>query len=684
MISLLNNKAMCPGTLTESVHKLISLLSDKNVKVLSGPSACINKDHTVFLPPLPKDATEKDFIKYFHLGTHEQAHIYGGSDFDRASKDKTHFKLENALEDVRCEHLQEKEYPGLKAYRIKFYEDALEDFANAEFTSAEPANILRFIHTIGKYIIVKARMIQLDASHLNLKPSASLLKAYYEHVADLENRITSMSTSDDMFELSGIIYDRLKNLIREDAQKKAEKKAQEENKPKPQQEDKDDNENSEQSEGESSTESESPEDSDGESGEEKGDESGESETSDNDEPYEPEGDDGGNGGEEEDGGNQGDNDDTEGDNSSGSGSDQGDSEGTEESPNDGDSADNEETSVDSVPGEDEEDGEDVPEDSKIIIDPEEIEKEVEKVIDDLNKEDDSMDITTGITNEINEASEYQSPYMIKPSVKDCINFGKETTDSIACQIRTIGLQMLGSKGPQLTKIFVSQTKPRMNYNRSSGNLDVRALAADALDNRKDIYKNMTAARLDKAAVTFLMDNSGSMKNYIGNTYAILSGILTHMSRACIPTEAIGYTIPECTSSIWRDVPAILTIIKEFKESFNGKAMRRCIPPSYLGCTNDLDGLKFAVPRLWARPEKKKVIMILCDGIPEMGTPELTKKITQAYKEYIEICRKAGIIIFGIGINVDLSHFFGDDCAKVSTSNVGEILLTKLTAILNRG
>jgi cobalamin biosynthesis protein CobT len=628
------------------------------VQVVSGPKACINKNHTVYLPPLPKDATEKDFIKYFHLGTHEQSHIYGGSNFERASKDRTHFKLENALEDVRCEQLQEKEYPGLKPYRIRFYEDCLVDFANDEFIKAEPDNILKFISTLGKYIIVKARMVQLDMPHLKLTPSESLVKAYYKHVSDLENRIICMSTTDDMFELSGIIYDRLKDLIREDAQKKAEEKAKEENKPKPQQEDKDDNENSDEA-----------------------DEGG-AETSDSVEPDES--DDGGSSGEEEEGDDQGDNGGNEGDDTSGSDDNQGDnerSEGGEDSTADGE----DETSVKTDSCEDETNGgvisgEEIGDD----IDPEEIEKEVDKVIDDLNKADDSMDITTDITKEINDASDYQSPYMVKPSVKDDINFGKETTDSIACRIRTVGLEMLGPKGPQLTKIFVSQTKPRMNYNRSSGNLDVRSLAADALDNRKDIYKNMTAARLDKAAVTFLMDNSGSMENNIGSTYAILSGILTLMSRACIPTEAIGYTIPECSSTVWRDVPAILTIIKEFKESFNGKVMRRCVRPSYLGCTNDIDGLRFAVPRLWARPEKKKVIMILCDGVPEMGNPELTRKVTQAYKEYIEICRKAGIILFGIGINVDLSHFFGNDCAKVSTSNVGEILLTKLTAILNRG
>jgi cobalamin biosynthesis protein CobT len=242
--------------------------------------------------------------------------------------------------------------------------------------------------------------------------------------------------------------------------------------------------------------------------------------------------------------------------------------------------------------------------------------------------------------------------------------------------------MLGPKASQLTKLFVQQTKPRTLHNRTNGSLDVIALANDIHDTRDDIYSNNQGAKLDKAAVTFLVDNSGSMSKQIGDMYAILSGILMHLSRACIPTEAIGYTVAGgCRSEKWRDVPAYISIIKEFKEPYGGKVMRRCTQPYLMDETNDLDGMRFAVPRLWARPEKKKIIMVLCDGKPSMGN--LTSVLSKAYKEYIEICRKAGIIVFGIGIGADLKEFFGDDFVSVDTYDVGDVLLTKLTQILNR-
>jgi hypothetical protein len=60
------------------------------------------------------------------------------------------------------------------------------------------------------------------------------------------------------------------------------------------------------------------------------------------------------------------------------------------------------------------------------------------------------------------------------------------------------------------------------------------------------------------------------------------------------------------------------------------------------------------------------------------------KLQRAYKEYIDICRKAGIKIFGIGIgDINLEEYFGTDWVAVGAQNVGETLLKKLTEILNR-
>jgi len=710
MVSILNNKAMCPGTLTDTVHKLISMISNKNVQVKVGRNACVDKDHTVYLPPLPEDATEKDFIRYFHLGTHEQAHIYGNSDFDRASTDPLLFKLENALEDIRCEELQEKEFPGLKPYRVRFYQDALEAHLNAEFMNADPSNIHNFILAISKLIIVTVRMKQLNAMHLKVSVSDALIHAYSIHVQDLETRIINMTSTDEMFELASLIYSRLKNIIREELKKKQTSQQ----KQSPKQENKDDNQDSQDEEdtqtGDSSEESETdPE----ESSRDQSDDSGNAETPEEGEDSseeESEGSDSRDHGDHEeddsaaDGDSSEDNPEDDGDNSITGDSDNEDSDDSNDAPDSGSDTDNDDSNDTVHEGSDDSDLEDkgttdsnsdpdISDDDESLTDETdgsgqsdsvELEIDISKILDDLKNSDAPIDIMTEIINAVNQDVKTRAmPYMVDPNLVDHIYLGRETDDQTGTMIKEAGLRMLGPKGSQLTKIFISQTKPQTRYNQLKGQFDVRAFASDVNDSRDDLFTNQTGAKLDKAAITFLMDNSSSMSNIIHHTYAILSGALYHLSRACIPTEAIGYTIGDNKSDVWREAPAHLSIIKEFKESYNGKVIRRCIPPSYLGLTNDLDGMKFAVPRLWARPEKKKVIIVMCDGKPFLGNAVLTEKMRQAYIEYIAICRKAGIIVFGIGLGVDLTEFFGTDFVTVTDSNVGDVLLTKLTEILNR-
>jgi len=84
-----------------------------------------------------------------------------------------------------------------------------------------------------------------------------------------------------------------------------------------------------------------------------------------------------------------------------------------------------------------------------------------------------------------------------------------------------------------------------------------------------------------------------------------------------------------------------------------------------------------------RKESKKILFLIGDGIPELKNGELTIKNRLAYKEYIKLCKKAGIIVFGFGIGCDLSEFFEDDCINVNCNNMGHEIAKKLTEVLNK-
>jgi len=135
------------------------------------------------------------------------------------------------------------------------------------------------------------------------------------------------------------------------------------------------------------------------------------------------------------------------------------------------------------------------------------------------------------------------------------------------------------------------------------------------------------------------------------------------------------------SDKYRDVPAILSIIKTFEEYYSEKVMMRCCEPAHMEQNSETDCLRWAVPRLLRRPEGKKILFILGDGDPSNGS--ISNKLAYSYREYLTLCKSLGIIVFGFGIGCDLEGYFGEDCLGCDVSDIGDKMLTKLTEILNR-
>jgi hypothetical protein len=281
------------------------------------------------------------------------------------------------------------------------------------------------------------------------------------------------------------------------------------------------------------------------------------------------------------------------------------------------------------------------------------------------------------------SADYDSPYMVHPDVKDIIEYNRSTYLTEAEMIKNRGLQMLGTAGARLTRLFVAQSYPRHIHNQYHGRFDMRSYMSDTMDKRTDIYSRKMGARLDKAAVSLMVDNSASMMACIGAIYCILSGLLHYLGKARIPTEVVGFTAGTAKNGDYRDVPVHLTIVKKFEDLYDSAVMQRCVQPSHMEQNAEVDCLRYMVPRLMARPETKKVLFILGDGNPCIGNDRLSEKLAAAYKEYIELCKEAGIIVFGFGIGCNLRWVFGEDFVSVGTSDVGDQLLTKLTEVLSR-
>ena len=688
----------------EVMEGLIRFCTEKHINLRPGLQASTNGKDTIWLPWLRNDATKEDFIKFFNFASHEQSRFDGDSKGHGYSRNRTIKFLQNAVEDIRCESLQEKKYPGLGVRRLDFYK-VMTPLINPDFEHATKANITKFVTSLGKLLIIKIRTKQLNLD-LEVTPSDELIKAYTRYFADLEDEIQTLYSCEKAFDMGQRLYDRLKDMIKEEMEKKTPPPTP----PTPEDDDTDDDtsdgkrsetpkeeysesededENSEQrEEPEERTDDDrgnpdssgDPEDSEDESSGEDEDKSSERSV-DEDQPEEP----------------SESLDQREDDQSSGA---HDDDESPEDDPEDGiddeSPEDDPEDGVDDEsPDENEPDSSDenendepdpMAEHEKAMLEhAEKIERAVLKMLEDIEDElPEDTSIIDVLKKNIDEiAAREPTPYMVHPSVKDVIKYKEEGSELNAHATKERGIKLLGTSGSKMTKLFVGLSRPRTVRNREEGRFDARTYISDPLDKRKDFYTQKKGALLDKAAVAIMMDNSASMYKVIDITYALLSGLHHYLNKARIPSESVGFTAKNCNNPEYRDKPVYLQIIKKFEDPWNAKAQRRCVPPKYMDQNAEVDCLRWMVPRLWARPEKKKILFIIGDGLPHIGHKMLNKKLSIAYKEYVELCRKAGIIVFGFGINCNLSWIFGNDYQDITEGNMADILVGKLKEILNR-
>lgn len=651
----------------EQMDKLISLLSAKNIRIVPGTQACTDGEGTIYMPWLPNNATEEDFIKFFCIACHEQAHFYGHTRVTLMSRDKVVHSFENIFDDIRCEYLQEQEYPGLVFYRIKFYKISLDEFANEVFINATTERIGEFIEALIKYLFIKNRIDQLNTLELIPTPSDELKEAYNKYVADLEPRIMKMKTDQDAFRLGHVLYERIIDLI----------KKIEEEKSAPTKDKKDDGDGTDGDDG--------TDDSDGTDGDDGTDDSdgaddSEAGRSDGDSDKRRGGDDSPSEELSEDGSEEsGESDVPERsaeDSDDGTESESGDPSNGDVPKDGGETTEGDDRSSIVESGDSSDDDSDDEEKETVLK--EAIRKALEEVAD-----GEPMDFTSRIIEKINADALNSDQYMVDPNVKDDIDFNRVGLKHEADTIKNLGLQILGMCGSRMIKLFIDQSKPSYLHYQKSGRFDGRAFLSDAMDRRMNVYSVKMIPRLDKAAVSFMMDNSSSMKGVIRRSYAILSGLTYHLSRGNVPVEAVGFTADYCRNPDFRDVPVQLRIIKSFNEPYSGEVARRFVIPSVLNQNAEVDCMRFMIPRLMARPEQKKIFFVIGDGLPCIGNGKINEKLAKAYKEYINLCRAVGIIVFGFGINCNLSRIFGEDFISVDRKDMGDQILKKLSEVLNR-
>ena len=621
--------------LLSSFEKLAkTMASDSNIEVKMSKSGARTNGRIIYLP-IRSDllAGEDQRILHGKLD-HECAHIEEEHRHNRYGRKtplqyladcaNNHVRLfMNVFEDIRCERLKSKKYIGvaenLKALIIR----AVEIHRERQEKSGESD----FWLNIACAIIFSAAGYEPDWLPANYNPYIDSVRKEIE-----DSKKTEWAS--ESYALALDCIDKLKKVAEKE---KEEKEAKEKEK-------KDEGDEGEPDAEEGGDTDDDDEDDDAEEG-------GDTDDDDDDDDDDEEG-----GGDEDDG----EGDDEEGDDEEGDDEDGGGDAGidTDKSEDDERDTGTEGTSTDAEPDA-------VPD------------VEGEALYDEVALEPTTDDVFSAIDDEIKSKVEHLEAtartYYVSPIVKqlDVWKIPEKNEELFRLAKDDVSSQLRSLKSHFLRLIKAKELSSTI-FDCDDGELDSDALATVPCGNKRIYYQNILGESLN-TAVSILIDQSGSMGNsshigsrsYFAQRMAI--GLAETLFAINVPFEVIGFTndfgypghdygFPGRTK---RSVPGEerrndsarsqffwYDIFKAFDENY--KVVRYRFG-SINGEAENCDGeaLLDVAKRLAVRPEERKILFVLSDGIPSGGEVD-TSILCNHLKHTIKQVTQTGIEVMGIG------------------------------------
>jgi len=227
-------------------------------------------------------------------------------------------------------------------------------------------------------------------------------------------------------------------------------------------------------------------------------------------------------------------------------------------------------------------------------------------------------------------------------------------------------------------LSVIMAKKRQHYqvDREEGDVDPEAIWGLKFGNSR-VFQQLEDTKKLNTAIAWLVDCSGSMSNgaygYGGGQpkkfegarkAAIACGNVCQalrlpfavygFSTGHIPysvtvneEEKILHSLKENIELYNRFVPLHHRIFKDFNENYETVKYRMMqIYPSHANCDNE--SIMWAAEKLWQRPEKRKILFVLSDGMPS-ATGSDRSLLDQDLRFNIIKLERLGIEVHGIGI-----------------------------------
>lgn len=219
---------------------------------------------------------------------------------------------------------------------------------------------------------------------------------------------------------------------------------------------------------------------------------------------------------------------------------------------------------------------------------------------------------------------------------------------------------------RLERALMARMQRDWDYGREEGRLDSRRFPA-AMSGRSNVFKARTDREEMDTALTLLVDLSGSMSHGEPKSRAEVAAdctvaICEALDRTGIAYEVLGFSndtvrMPADMAfkamhekgGFTRYEPLNMIIFKSFDERlFDAKGPVGSIE-KFVGSNNsDSEAVLMAYTRLRARPERRRVMMVLSDGEPACYS-SYPKRLHTHLRETVEMIRRDGTACMGVGI-----------------------------------
>jgi cobalamin biosynthesis protein CobT len=260
---------------------------------------------------------------------------------------------------------------------------------------------------------------------------------------------------------------------------------------------------------------------------------------------------------------------------------------------------------------------------------------------------------------------------------------------------------------KLERALISKQQRDWEVSRS-GRLDVRRRSMEIVRGKDDIYKKRSEGEGINAAVSILIDMSGSMS---GDKAKLAQAATIALAEALegtgVPYEIIGFQCRSFRSETDRRMKAdkVAYALEHPGRDFMwdreeacvhhgfkpfGMNLKRCKP--YLGMLSskaggnngDADALLFAAARLAKRSEDKKILLALSDGYPAWhGAYDRNGKDCDYWtRAAAERVQEMGIQMVGVGILDDsVKRYYPRHVVLRDVSELGKTVLDQVAKLL---